>query len=114
MVEYFHRVGVSGLSANAIVVPLMGLVVPLGFMAILTGWVWIARIAGGLLWVSQRVVAWHANLEPSWRIPTPPAWLVVLLSAALIAAALARRPRWRIASGAAVALLLALLLRHPF
>ncbi len=33
MVVYFHRVGLSGLSANALVVPVMGLVVPVGFVA---------------------------------------------------------------------------------
>jgi competence protein ComEC len=38
MVVYFHRVGISGLSANAFIVPLMGLVVPIGFVAVLTGW----------------------------------------------------------------------------
>src|SRR5205085_521121 len=35
MVVYFHRVGLSGLSANMFVVPLMGMVVPIGFFAIL-------------------------------------------------------------------------------
>lgn len=114
MVVYFHRVGISGLSANAVVVPLMSLVVPVGFVAILTGWHWVAWIAGGFLWVSQRVVSWHANLEPNWRIPGPPVWLAVALAAALIAAALARRARLRIACGIAVAALLALLFGHPF
>ena len=88
MVVYFHRVGISGLSANAFVVPLMGLTVPAGFVAVFTGWVWVARLAGGFLWLSQRVVAWHAALEPNWRIPPPPVWLGLALAAALIAAAL--------------------------
>ncbi|HWB83540.1 MAG TPA: ComEC/Rec2 family competence protein [Bryobacteraceae bacterium] len=113
MVVYFHRVGFSGLSANALVVPLMGLVVPAGFVAVFTGWVWVAKIAGALLWLSQVVVTWHARIEPNWRIPTPPLWLAVALSAALIAAALTRR-WWRVSASAAVALLLALLLWHPF
>ena len=43
MVVYFHRVGFSGLSANAFVVPLMGVVVPVGFVAIFTGWHWVAQ-----------------------------------------------------------------------
>ena len=43
MVVYFHRVGLSGLSANAFVVPLMGVAVPLGFLSVLTGWAWMAK-----------------------------------------------------------------------
>jgi competence protein ComEC len=114
MVVYFHRLGISGLSANVFVVPLMGLVVPVGFVAVFTGWVWVARIAGILLWLSHRVVSWHAALEPNWRIPTPPVWLGVALSAALIGAALARGRWWRIASMVTVAAFLALLFWHPF
>jgi competence protein ComEC len=114
MVVYFHRVGIAGLSANVVVVPLMGLIVPAGFVAVFTGWAWVARLAGGLLWLSERVVSWHAALEPNWRIPTPPWWLAVALSAALIAAALARGRWWRAASVVTVAVFLALLLWHPF
>jgi competence protein ComEC len=114
MVVYFHRVGVSGLSANAFVVPLMGFVVPVGFLAVFTGFAWVAKIAGGLLYLSQIVVNWHARMEPNWRVPTPPVWLGVALAAALIGAALARGRWWRIASGLLVAAALALLLWHPF
>ncbi|HEY1496055.1 MAG TPA: ComEC/Rec2 family competence protein [Candidatus Solibacter sp.] len=110
MVVYFHRLGFSGLSANAFVVPLMGFVVPVGFVAIFTGWAWVARIAGLLLWASQKVVWYHAGLEPNWRIPTPPVWLGVALAAALVAAAI-WRARW---AAVAVAALLVLLLWHPF
>jgi competence protein ComEC len=110
MVVYFHRVGFSGLSANAFVVPVMGLVVPVGFLAIFSNQLWIAKIAGALLWLSQKAVWWHANLEPNWRIPTPPVWLAIAVSIALIAAAV-WRTRWM---AAVVALLLVLLLWHPF
>jgi len=114
MVVYFHRVGLSGLSANTLVVPLMGLAVPAGFVAVFTGWHWVARIAGVLLWLSQRVVSWHAAIEPNWRIATPPVWLGVAFSAALIAAAVARGRWCRAASIGAVALFLVLLLFQPF
>ena len=110
MVIYFHRLGFSGLSANAFVVPLMGAVVPVGFLAVFTGWQWVAKVAGLLLWLSQKVVWFHANLEPNWRVPTPPVWLGIALAAALIAAAI-WRSRW---GAAVVAVLLALLLWHPF
>jgi competence protein ComEC len=114
MIVYFHRVGISGLSANAFVVPLLGVFVPLGFVAVLTGWIWVAKLAAGLLWISERVVHWHASIEPDWRIPTPPLWLAVGFSLALIAAAAARGRWWRIATIGAVAALLGLLLWEPF
>jgi competence protein ComEC len=110
MVVYFHRVGFSGLSANAFVVPLMGLVVPVGFVAIATNWTWLANVAGAMLWLSQKVVWFHASHEPDWRIPSPPIWLGIAMAAALIAAA-AWKTRWL---AAAIAILLALLLWHPF
>jgi competence protein ComEC len=113
MVVYFHRIGFSGLSANAIVVPIMGLALPVGFGAVLTGWPWLAAIAGKLLWLSRIVVQWHASIEPNWRIPTPPLWLAAALCAVLIATALTRR-WWRAAAGAATAVLLVLLVWHPF
>src|ERR1035441_1198733 len=60
------------------------------------------------------IVGWHAAVEPNWRIPTPPVWLGVAFSAALLAFALARG-RWsRAASGAAVAALLRPLVWDPF
>ena len=114
MIVYFHRVGLSGLTANALVVPLMGLAIPVGFIAVFTGWAWVARVGGVLLAVSRAIVHWHASLDPDWRIPTPPLWLGIAFSLALIAAAVARGRWWRLASGAAVAALLALLLWQPF
>jgi competence protein ComEC len=114
MIVYFHRVGLSGLTANALVVPLMGLAIPVGFVAVFTGWAWVASFGGVLLGLSRAIVHWHASLDPDWRIPTPPLWLGVAFSLALIAAAVARGRWWRVASGAAVAALLALLLWQPF
>src|SRR6185369_11393887 len=35
---YFHRVSLSGLTANAIIIPALGLAVPIGFLAMATGW----------------------------------------------------------------------------
>ena len=69
MVVYFHRIGFSGVSANTIVVPLMCAVIPVGFIAIFTGWAWVAKAAGWLLAASHAVVDWHVHLEPNWRIP---------------------------------------------
>ncbi len=119
MAIYFHRVSFSGLSANAVIVPLLGLAVPVGFIAVFTGWAVPAKIAGWLLAASQSAAAWHAHLEPNWRIPAPPVWLAVSILAALVAASLLARSgsQWRVmrlASVGVLALLLALMIRHPF
>jgi competence protein ComEC len=119
MVIYFHRIGFSGVSANTIVVPLMCAVIPVGFIAIFTGWAWMAKAAGWLLAASHAIVNWHAHFEPNWRIPTPPLWLGIAIGAALIATmilvAMARASRWwsGLAAGT-LAVLLILLLWHPF
>jgi competence protein ComEC len=87
-------------------VPLLNLVVPLGFFAIFTGWHWVAALAGKLLARAARIANWHANLEPSWRIPDPPMWLALAFVGSLVVMAiLARR---RIAKWPALALVLAL------
>jgi competence protein ComEC len=88
MAEYFHRVSFSGFSSNLIVSPLMGALVPVGFLAIFTGWHWTATLAGAMLHVSARVVEWHAHMEPNWRIADPPIWLAVAFLASLIMLAL--------------------------
>jgi competence protein ComEC len=113
MVTYFHRIGFTGLSANIVVLPLFEVLVPLGFIAVGTGWMWVARLCGWLLGISRAAVEWHANLEPNWRIPTPPLWLVLATAAALIATALLRGRR-KSAGVAAVAVLLVVLCWHPF
>ena len=116
MVVYFHRIGFSGVSANAIVVPLMCAVIPVGFIAIFTGWAWVAKAAGWLLAASHLAVNWHTHMEPNWRIPDPPLWLGVAIGAGLILVALAGRAArvWFTAAAGALAVLLALLLWHPF
>ncbi|MGH9648730.1 MAG: ComEC/Rec2 family competence protein, partial [Bryobacteraceae bacterium] len=93
MAEYFHRVSFTGLSANLLIVPAMNAVVPLGFAAIFTGWHWTAALAGALLRFSARVAGWHAKMEPAWRVPDPPLWLVLAFATALIACAILIRRR---------------------
>ncbi len=119
MATYFHRVSFSGLSANAVIVPLLGLALPVGFLAVFTGWSVPARFAGWLLALSQSAAAWHARWEPNWRIPSPPIWLAISIAAALVAVALGVRWRGRLralrlASIGALAVLLALMIWHPF
>jgi competence protein ComEC len=114
MIVYFHRMGLSGLSANSFIVPILGVAVPIAFVAIVTGWMWVAKIAGWLLGLSRGIVAWHAAIEPHWRIPPPPLWLGIAFGLALLAFALARGRGWRVATGAALAVALGLMLWHPF
>ena len=93
MVVYFHRLGFPGLSANAFVVPLMGLARAGGFRGHLHGLgLGGAGSAGWLLAFPARSSAGTRAVEPNWRIPTPPLWLAVAFSAALIGAALALQP----------------------
>jgi competence protein ComEC len=115
MAIYFHRVSFSGFSANAIVVPLLSLAVPFGFVAILANFQPAAWVAGYLLDLSRRAAEWHARREPSWRIPDPPFWLAAAFVLALVWAAYRWPNRWyRLPGVAAAFALLALLVLHPF
>lgn len=114
MIVYFHRASVSGLSANAIVVPLLSAIVPLGFLAIGLNSAWLAHLCAWLLGVARVAVGFHARWEPDWRIPTPPFWLAALFVGALMLAAWRMSSRFR-AMGwvTAVAALVAIVI-HPF
>lgn len=84
MILYFHRISVTGLTANLLIVPLMSAVVPIGFAAIFTGWTWVAAIAQGLLVLSERIAEFHARFEPAYRVADPPLWLAVAFAASLL------------------------------
>ena len=116
MAIYFHRISLSGLSANIVVVPLLGLVVPVGFVAIFTGWQLPADLAAWLLAAGEKVANWHLRFEPSWRIADPPVWLSIAFCTSLIALAFAlRRSRlWALAATSLSLVLFALLFWHPF
>lgn len=116
MAIYFHRVSLSGISANILVVPLLALVVPLGFAAIFTGWHVPAAMAEWLLRLGERIAEWHTHIEPDWRVLAPPFWLAVLFTCSLIVFALAlrRSAPWSFAALAAVLALFALVYWHPF
>jgi len=113
---YFHRISFTGFSANIIVVPLLALVVPFGFIAVFSGWHLPAVVAGWLLNAGEKVTAWHVLFEPDWRVPDPPLWLSLAFSAALIVLALAiwRSRRWSWMASGAVAILFALIFWQPF
>ena len=116
MAAYFHRISLSGFSANVFVVPLLALVVPIGFLAIFTGWHFFALAAQALLEAAEKVATWHLRFEPDWRVADPPLWLALAFSAALIAVALTLRSArvWRWLAGASASILFALIFWHPF
>ena len=93
MIAYFHRLSVTGLTANAIVVPLLSLVVPLGFASILTGWHILAVATGILLRWAELIATWHMRFEPSWRMAAIPVWAGLGFAITLIALGIAIRYR---------------------
>lgn len=119
MALYFHRISFTGITANLIIVPLLEAAVPLGFLAIFSGWHAPAALAGWLLKIAARTADWHAHLEPAWRVSTPPVWLALSFAASLIVFAVTMRSgRWRrcagIPAGFLVAALFAIVLWQPW
>ena len=107
MMMYFHRLSVTGLSANIIVVPLLSLVVPLGFASILTNWHLLGALTGFLLHIAELVAGWHVRFEPSWRITALPSLLAIAFALTLMTLAFALRRGSRFTMfGTAVALML--------
>jgi competence protein ComEC len=100
LAHYFHRVSLSGPVSNIGVVLLTGLIVPLGFFTLLVSFVWarLALLAGKLLGVLVAgllgSVEWFSQLpRASYRIPGPPAWLLIAFFAAFVLLAVAARRR---------------------
>ena len=116
MAIYFHRIALTGISANILVVPLLALVVPLGFLAVLSMSSAPAAVAGWLLVAGERIADWHTHLEPAWRVLGPPLWLAIAFIAALLvlAAAMRRSLRISLAALAIVLVLFTLIFWHPF
>jgi len=114
-IVYFHRLPVSGISANAIVLPALSALLPLGFVTIATQSHALAGICAWLLALSRQAVSFHAAWAPNWRIPSPPAWLGAAFVLLLIAAAWRRNTAWtRALALAAMAAALAAIAVHPF
>jgi len=98
MARDFHRITLSGPVVNLAAVPMTGVLVPLGFLALVTGLFWqpLGKIfAVPLAWLMElllSIVQWFAHF-PRWsyRIPGPPLWLIVIFfGAAVFLAAMMR------------------------
>lgn len=116
MVIYFHRASFTGVFANAVIVPLLSGVVPIGFLAVFCNWTFVAKTAEVLLALAGTVARGCAAIEPNWRVPDPPLTLGLAFVAALLTMPFAVN-RGRVLRDAAVAItlgLFALLLWHPF
>jgi competence protein ComEC len=95
LIAYFHRLSFTGISANMIVVPLLSLVVPLGFASILTGSHLLALLTKLTLHWAEWVAAWHVRLEPAWRQGAIPFWIAAAFAVSLLVLGVAiRRRRW--------------------
>ena len=103
MARDFHRITLAAPIVNLAAVPMIGVLVPLGFLTLACGL--ISHSVGRLLatvlaWLTSLlvdVVHWFAHF-PRWsyRIPGPPPWLIVLFF--LIGVAIATEMRLRQAS----------------
>ncbi len=96
MITYFHRLSITGLSANIVVIPLLSMVIPLGFAAIISGWHFLALLTADILKCAEFIATWHVRFEPSWREAAIPLTLSVSFAASLVLLAWAIRcgRRW--------------------
>jgi competence protein ComEC len=127
MAQDFHRITVSAPLVNLAAVPLTGIVVPLGFLTLGSGIAFPAFgnfLAGPLRWTTLLlldIVQWFAHF-PRWsyRIPGPPAWLVVVFLAAGVVLGMSARltANWRLwlirAAGGVLAMSAVAIAVYPF
>ena len=121
---YFYRASWAGVSANLFLVPLLGLVVPLGLATLLLALAsetlagLLAIPLAALVEMMQAAARWHAGLFlGSVRVPPPPAWvsaMFLLATASLAGGLLARRARLAGAGALALAAAAVLITWHPF
>ncbi len=98
LAQDFHRVSLAGPLSNIPAVILTGVIVPLGFLALLLTFAWtrlaliVAKAVGFCAGLLLATVDWFSRLpRVSYRIPDPPVWLIALFFATFIVlAALAR------------------------
>lgn len=120
MTVSFHRVALTAPVVNLVAVPMMGVMVPLGFAAVLCGTFFPALgriLAVPLGWITALLIAlvkYFSGL-PRWsyRVPGPPQWLLVVFFFLLIIVIVALRLRSRTSlwlSRASAASLLAVVL----
>ncbi|MCI0620260.1 MAG: ComEC/Rec2 family competence protein [Acidobacteria bacterium] len=121
MAVFFHRASLVSPFLNLLAVPLVGLLVPLGFLLLLLSMLGLpadllaGKLCGTLAHLLLRAAEQFSGAEwGNFRLPMPPVWLCGLYFVCLILA-LSRSPRvvrWLCTAAATVALVLILV--HPF
>ncbi|HEY6444332.1 MAG TPA: ComEC/Rec2 family competence protein [Candidatus Acidoferrales bacterium] len=98
LAQDFHRVSLIGPLSNIPAVLLTGLIVPFGFLTLLSTFVWmrfaalLAKALGFCTGLLLATIGWFSRLpRVSYRIPGPPLWLVLLFFSALIILAVSAR-----------------------
>jgi len=124
LAHYFHRVSLAGPLANVPAVLLTGLIVPIGFVTLGVSLLWaalggaFAKVLGALVAALVSSVEWFARWNwASYRIPGPPALLLVAFFATLILIAIAARTarrRWQLLTAAPLAVLGLAVATYPF
>lgn len=105
MAFYFHRVTLMAPVANALVVPLTGVLMPACAAAVLMGLIWhpLAQIPAAIALWSLRAITGtvgllgHLRLSTG-RVPTPSFWVAFVAAAAIAVAMVLARRRWWIAA----------------
>jgi len=127
MAREFHRISVLGPIANLLVVPLTGVIVPVGFLclALAVGVPFAAAsVAHPLVWLTmlqQHMVSLLAAIpHGSYRIPGPPGWVIVAFFVVAILLTMRlrsdeTRPPWETRTLAAVLFVLCVVIAvYPF
>jgi len=125
MIVYFHRGTLVGVLANAIAVPLTGVLVPMAALALLLSCVWVplARLPAAVAAWALRAIVWSARTFSAMklgdlRLPEPDRLPVIVFLLAMITAMLLIRRRPLLAASGvagltAAALWLTLVPVHP-
>jgi competence protein ComEC len=94
----FHRVSLAGPISNIPAVILTGVIVPLGFLALVTTFAWarlaslLAKALGFCTGMLLAIIEWFSHLpHVSYRIPGPPAWLWLTFFGVFVALAVSAR-----------------------
>jgi len=134
LARYFHRISLSGPIANIPAVALVSLIVPIGFLTLVTGLAWppagalLGKLTGMLVAALLGSTEWFSRWSwLSYRIPGPPLWVLGVFFALMILLAIlaerpgresqtmqARRWRWNWLFVAALAAACLAVMIHPF
>jgi competence protein ComEC len=114
---HFQRLSLASPLSNLAVLPLMTVIAPVGFLALLSGWLPPYQLAVGTANVLGEVAAWAAQYEGLQSAPPPPPMLLMalaLVSCVVVAWAIANRPSGVWFAGATAVSFGVVIALHPF